>query len=111
VSAAIKVLAQAPGRRILVLGALAELGDDTPIFYRELAELARNEGVHCLFATGLATGAADAFGEGGMKFKSNDELIGHLQQKLTANDVVLVKGSRSAAMEKIVDRFTKCEAS
>ncbi|MES9855841.1 MAG: UDP-N-acetylmuramoyl-tripeptide--D-alanyl-D-alanine ligase [Sedimenticola sp.] len=106
VSAAIEVLATAPGRRFLVLGELAEMGAGGERFYRELGELARRSGIEHLYAVGAAVAAVDAFGNGGCGFAGRDELIEGLQQRLEPEDCVLVKGSRRAGMEQVINRFT-----
>ncbi len=103
VAAAIEVLATAPGRRFLVLGELAEMGEGGELFYRELGEQARCSGIEHLYAVGDAVAAADAFGEGGCGFSRREQLIEELQQVLTAEDSVLVKGSRRAGMEQVIN--------
>ena len=47
----------------------------------------------------------DAFGENGFYFKNKNELIKALKKTLTGSEAVLVKGSRSAAMEEVVERI------
>lgn len=111
VSAAIKVLAQAPGRRILVLGALAELGEDTVKFYQEIGELAQAEKIDLLCTLGDAKTISTNFGEAAVHFTNADELVAFLKSEITASDVVLIKGSRSAAMENIINPLTKREDS
>ncbi len=110
VAAAIDVLAamrtQIKGKTVLVLGDMAELGKEAAKLHGEIGEKARHAGVDFLYATGQLSGnAADAFGENGFYFKNKNELIKALNKKLTAEDVVLVKGSRSAAMEEVVERI------
>ena len=110
VSAAIDVLAamrdQVSGKTVLVLGDMAELGKEAARLHGEMGEKARSAGVDFLYATGQLSGnAADAFGDNGFYFKNKNELIKALNKKLTADDVVLVKGSRSAAMEEVVERI------
>ena len=110
VAAAIDVLAamdkQGAGKAVLVLGDMAELGKEAANLHGEMGEKAREAGIDALYATGQLSGnAVDAFGENGFYFKSKNELIKALNKKLTAEDVVLVKGSRSAAMEEVVDRI------
>ena len=106
VSAAINVLTELPGNRILVLGDMAELGENANKLHAEIGCKAKQAGINSLYATGeLSLSTVKAFGESGFHFKTKKELINALQEKLTENDVVLVKGSRSAAMEEVVERI------
>ncbi len=110
VAAAIDVLAamgeQGAGKTVLVLGDMAELGKEAAKLHGEMGEKAREAGIDALYATGQLSGnAVDAFGENGFYFKNKNELIKALNKSLTAEDVVLVKGSRSAAMEEVVERI------
>jgi UDP-N-acetylmuramoyl-tripeptide--D-alanyl-D-alanine ligase len=102
VAAAIGVLTSVPGRRFLVLGELAEMGQEAHRFYEEIGGLARSAGVQYLYAVGEAGRAAARFGAGGRSFDRRERLIESLQQELEAGDLVLVKGSRSAGMERVV---------
>ncbi|MCP4126041.1 MAG: UDP-N-acetylmuramoyl-tripeptide--D-alanyl-D-alanine ligase [Gammaproteobacteria bacterium] len=105
VSAAIDVLAatgQTSGRRFLVLGELAELGVGVDLIYQQLGELARAAGIEHLYAVGAAAAAANSFGAGGHGFQSNEQVIDRLSNELGSGDMVLVKGSRKAAMECVV---------
>ncbi len=105
VEAAIRVLATAPGRRFLVLGPLAELGDDATRYYRHIGETAREAGIDDLYAVGDAAAAARAFGPRGHGFVSLERLLDGLELVLAEGDRVLVKGSRSAGMERVVQRL------
>ena len=67
---------------------------------------AKQAGIDRLYATGaLSANTGEAFGDNGFYFEDKDELIAALDESLADGDVVLVKGSRSAAMEKVVDRI------
>ena len=105
VAAAIEVLACAPGRRFLVLGELAELGPGTDAFYRGIGEQAKTAGIDSLYALGRAGLAADSFGPDGRRFDHLQRLIDDLHAELDPGDRVLVKGSRSAAMERVIQAF------
>jgi UDP-N-acetylmuramoyl-tripeptide--D-alanyl-D-alanine ligase len=106
VTAAIDVLANMQGNTVLVLGDMAELGADADMLHGEMGDKAKTAGIDALYATGkLSVNAVDAFGENAFYFKNKNELINALNKKLTADDVVLVKGSRSAAMEQVVERI------
>ena len=104
VRAAIDVLMGLPGRHWLVLGDLAELGSEAEALHRGLGEAARATGVDALYSVGrLSAFAAEAFGAGGRHFADQASLIADLRGRLGADDLVLVKGSRSAAMERVAD--------
>jgi UDP-N-acetylmuramoyl-tripeptide--D-alanyl-D-alanine ligase len=106
VEAAVEVLRSAPGEQILVLGDLAELGDQSVALHSQLGAKAKQAGLSRLYTLGeLSRYAADSFGEGAMAFTDLDELIGALNSSLGEGDTLLVKGSRSAAMERVVERL------
>jgi UDP-N-acetylmuramoyl-tripeptide--D-alanyl-D-alanine ligase len=103
--AAIQVLVGLPGRPILVLGDLGELGSEAVELHREVGERARAAGVAALYAVGnLCRAAVAGFGPGPAAHHFGDQaaLISALRGDLGAGDVVLVKGSRRAAMERVV---------
>lgn len=103
VKAAIDLLAELPGRRILVLGDMGELGAWEEEGHREVGAYAREKGLDGLFAVGrLSALAVEAFGEGARLFANKQELTASLGQELAPDVRVLVKGSRSAGMEEIV---------
>jgi len=97
-----------PGRHVLVLGDLAELGPDANAIHREIGDKARRLGVDALYGNGPASRlSSDAFGSGGQYFDTIEALVATLRTKLDTNTTVLVKGSRSAAMERVVNELTK----
>jgi UDP-N-acetylmuramoyl-tripeptide--D-alanyl-D-alanine ligase len=103
VAAAIAVLAAAPGRRNLVLGDLAELGSDAAALHAEVGRAARDAGLERLYTCGeLSAAASQAFGAGARHCAAQAELLDVLAAELDAEDTVLVKGSRSARMERVV---------
>jgi UDP-N-acetylmuramoyl-tripeptide--D-alanyl-D-alanine ligase len=104
VSAAIGVLGTAPGRRILVLGDLAELGPGAPALHAELGERARRGGVERLYGTGpLSRAAVEAFGAGGIWLEERDGLVEVLRATCGEGDFLLIKGSRSSRMDLLAD--------
>ncbi len=103
VKAAIDALVAMPGRHLLVLGDMAELGPKEKVMHREMGVYARNAGIDRLFTTGvLSAETAAAFGEGSEHFADKDMLSVALSKQLNSAATVLVKGSRSAAMEDVV---------
>jgi len=108
VKAAIDLLVGLPGQRLLALGALAELGDASFAIHRELGLYARDNGVEQLLVlSGPAEAAAEAFGAGGQAFKDHEQLAGYLRPILTPSSRLLVKGARSAHMERLVELLRK----
>ncbi|MBI3432504.1 MAG: UDP-N-acetylmuramoyl-tripeptide--D-alanyl-D-alanine ligase [Hydrogenophilales bacterium] len=106
VKAALAVLAQQPGRKILVLGDMGELGTDAAAMHAQIGLAARAAGVDRLLALGeLTQETVAAFGAGAMHFERIQELLAELENELTANTVVLVKGSRFMQMERVVQSF------
>lgn len=101
--AAIDYLGTRPQTSVLVLGDLAELGEDAARIHGELGVYAKQAGVAFLFTCGqMAQFAAEAFGSDAEHFETQAQLIEALQQKLQPDAVVLVKGSHSSRMENIV---------
>lgn len=106
VSVAIDVLAAMPGNTVLVLGDMAELGEDAKQLHSEIGSKAKNAGIKALYATGkYSVNTIEAFGDNGFWFQNKNELTNTLKEKLTASDVVLIKGSRSAVMEEVVEQI------
>ncbi|MGB5456309.1 MAG: UDP-N-acetylmuramoyl-tripeptide--D-alanyl-D-alanine ligase [Gammaproteobacteria bacterium] len=102
--AAMSVLAATAADTWLVLGDMAELGDEKEELHRKAGEQARDLGVKHLLATGnLARFAVEAFGQGAHFFADREQLVHRLAQGISEDSVVLVKGSRSMAMEQIVN--------
>jgi len=103
VKAAIDVLSELPGRRILVLGDMGELGDESEACHREIGRYAKNEDIDLLLTVGpLMQQAVTEFGDGALNFADHATLITALKAQLHEDSVVLVKGSRSAKMEVVV---------
>lgn len=103
VTAAIRVLADFAGKRILVLGEMRELGEDAVKYHAEIGQLACQFNVDYLLGYGeLAQHAVSAMGEKGYHFTTQAQLTAKLKDLLSPDTVVLVKGSRSMQMENIV---------
>jgi UDP-N-acetylmuramoyl-tripeptide--D-alanyl-D-alanine ligase len=108
VRAAISVLAQANGKRILVLGDMGELGGDARKFHKDIGADARRAGIEKLYVLGsLSETAVSAFGSGARHFNRIEDLQSALEKELDANTTVLVKGSRFMKMERVVQFCAK----
>jgi len=107
VRAAIEVLSSLAGRKWLVLGDMAELGEFAAAAHSAIGEFARAHGVERLYATGaLAARAVDSFGAGAQWYSDAAALTAALTGALgkAAPDVrLLIKGSRVNRLERVVD--------
>ncbi len=102
INAAVDLLADFPGRTVLVLGDIGELGDWAEQGHRDVGAYAAGK-VSALYAVGpLMAHAVNAFGENARHFASQADLIAALGAEQDPNTTLLIKGSRSAAMENIV---------
>ena len=102
-SAGVEVLKAASGERVLVLGDMGELGDAAHDIHRRVGVLAKSLGIEHLYAVGdLSRAAVEAFGKGAKHFDSHEALIKSLRKNLHDGSTVLVKGSRSMKMERVV---------
>ncbi len=108
VAAAIAALAQNGGETWLVLGDMAELGEGAAMLHADIGGQAKRAGLSRLWTVGrLSRAASAAFGDGGSHHESQPALIAELcialqRRKSGAGLTILVKGSRSSAMEKVV---------
>lgn len=120
VAAAIDVLErQAPapgGRRLLVLGAMEELGADAAALHREAGERAAAAGIDAVLVVGPTSAHLEALAEaaaaGGAEVHraedpaaALDALRGVLGVGPDRPDVALVKASRASALDRLVDRL------
>jgi UDP-N-acetylmuramoyl-tripeptide--D-alanyl-D-alanine ligase len=108
VKAALAVLAQQPGKKLLVLGDMGELGSDAAALHAQIGLAAQAAGVDRLLALGeLTKETVGAFGRGAMHFERIQELLAELENTLAPDTTVLVKGSRFMQMERVVNSFVE----
>lgn len=101
--AALQVLQDLPGQTWLVLGDMGELGPQTEQLHSQMGMLAKQHGIARLWTLGKHSAlSAEQFGEQARAFQSVDELVTDLSEALSADCVVLVKGSRFMRMEQVV---------
>jgi UDP-N-acetylmuramoyl-tripeptide--D-alanyl-D-alanine ligase len=102
------------GRRIAVLGRMAELGEHSVQQHRDAGAAAAHSGVDelCVIGTGDAPLMAEGFlAAGGSpaalhSFPDQAACAAHLRATAAPADLILVKGSRSTAMEKVIELLT-----
>lgn len=108
-SAALVTLARMPvsGRRIAVLGGMGELGAESERGHRSVGEVAGRENISCVITVGEpARWIADAAENAGvsevLRTTDAEEAVRALRGIAQPGDTVLVKASRSARLERIV---------
>lgn len=101
--AGIDVLASFPGKRILAVGDMRELGDNAVSLHDEIGAYAKEKNIDAIYAIGdLCKNTVAAFGQQARHFSSHENLLAALKQNIDAQSTVLVKGSRSMRMEIVV---------
>ena len=102
--AALEHLADSPAeRRIAVLGTMAELGPDAPRYHREIGDVADRLGIDVLVTVGEhALAYAEGFAGETHAVASPEEAAALLEELAMPGDRVLVKGSRSVGLERVL---------
>lgn len=106
-TAALELLAKLPGQRhIAVLGTMKELGTHSSRLHRQVGAVVRNLGIDELLllaepeeAEALAAEAAPIPSR---QFQNHEQLIAYLQSALQSGDRVLLKASRSVALDRVI---------
>jgi UDP-N-acetylmuramoyl-tripeptide--D-alanyl-D-alanine ligase len=110
--AALRTLVEldAEGQRIAVLGEMRELGDETERGHREVGQIAAALKVDHLIAIGnaaatIAEAAKQAGLENSSTVASTDEAAERLAELAAPGDLILIKGSRLARTEQVIEAF------
>ena len=99
-----------PGEAWLALGDMRELGDEAEELHRRAGSQARELGLARLYAHGeLSCLASEAFGERGYCCADIDDMATRISADIRADVNLLIKGSRGAAMERLVERLAPAE--
>ncbi|GKX50138.1 UDP-N-acetylmuramoyl-tripeptide--D-alanyl-D-alanine ligase [Budvicia aquatica] len=111
--AAAQVLASMPGYRVMVVGDMGELGSEAEDCHRQVGEAARNAGIDKVLSVGGLSEVISTASGNGEHFSHKAALIKRLNELLSEHAVItiLIKGSRSAAMEQVVrgvQEMTQC---
>lgn len=102
--AAIDVLAACPGKRVLVLGDMGELGADAEQLHAEIGQYARAARLDGLLTLGEMSRAY-----AGERYDTPEQLADALRPQLDNTTTVLVKGSRFMRMERVVALITETQ--
>ncbi|HEX2167274.1 MAG TPA: UDP-N-acetylmuramoyl-tripeptide--D-alanyl-D-alanine ligase, partial [Longimicrobiales bacterium] len=111
VTAAVDLLASMPrrGGRVAVLGSMLELGQGSATIHREIAAEVAGLDLDVIVATGEFADAfashADALGSRLITMRDAMEAWGPLDKVLQGSEVVLLKGSRGVALERLLPRL------
>jgi UDP-N-acetylmuramoyl-tripeptide--D-alanyl-D-alanine ligase len=112
--AALRTLVEldAEGKRIAVLGEMRELGDESERGHREVGEAAAEFGVDQVIAIGdqgamIAHAAKHAGLRKSVAVSSTTEAAELLADVAAPGDLVLIKGSRAAETERVIDEFSQ----
>ena len=103
-SATIHVLATQPGYKVLVVGDMAELGNDANIYHQQIGELAKQQHVDCVVSVGQLSELISQFSGVGHHFIDKQSAVDYLLNllRLYPTLTMLFKGSRSAKMEDLI---------
>ena len=105
--AGIDVVTQQGGQPWLVMGDMGELGEQAASSHVDIGAYARAQGIQRVYATGpLSRLAVEAFGPGALWFADTEALARAVDAELTPQVCLLVKGSRSNRLERVVAALT-----
>lgn len=104
VKAAIEVLQEQAKPTVLIVGDMAELGDAAINLHSDVGQYAQQQGVDQIYAVGQYAGAICQGNESRCQaFDAVEKLMAYLSKQQIEQGTVLVKGSRSMRMERIVE--------
>jgi len=103
-TAAAQVLGELSGYRVMAVGDMAELGDQAEDCHRQVGEAIRQAGIDKVLSVGKLSHLIGEASGRGEHFQDQMSLTSRLRQLMSEHTVitVLIKGSRSAAMEQVV---------
>lgn len=110
-AASLRVLAEAEGRKLALLGDMLELGERSLELHRGIGRLCAELSLDMLVTVGeLAGSIAEAAAEAGLKnviHTTKEEAARLLKKELTAGDTLLVKASRGMMLETVIKAITE----
>lgn len=93
------------GRRIAVLGEMLELGDASIDRHETVGRLARSLDIHVIAVGDGGAAIAEGAGAGAVRVDDVESAVSAVLDRVTADDVVLVKASRSIGLERVAARL------
>lgn len=108
IEAAIRSLAALPaGRRVAVLGVMAELGAESDSEHARMGDLATDLGISVIAVGAPAYGGHDVSATGDAAIDEAMAALDSATDGLAPGTAVLVKGSRVAGLERLVERLRR----
>ena len=103
-TAAVQVLSEMPGYRVIVVGDMAELGDESEACHIQVGEAAKAAGIDKVLSVGKLSKALSSASGVGEHFDDKTAVAARLKALIAEQKIItiLVKGSRSSAMEEVV---------
>jgi UDP-N-acetylmuramoyl-tripeptide--D-alanyl-D-alanine ligase len=105
--AALEVLANSEGKKLAVLGDMAELGELTVSAHREIGVLTQQLGIDGVIAIGQKARDIAETAPGALWFATADEALDAIKAAFVPESALLVKASHSMHFEHIVGELTK----
>ena len=103
---AVDVLASMKGTKILVIGDMAELGNNTNKYHQQLGDYIKKSQIDFTFALGSHTKITmQQLGKNEFWFASKEALLSKLLKIIDAKSIILVKGSRFMRMEELISKI------
>jgi UDP-N-acetylmuramoyl-tripeptide--D-alanyl-D-alanine ligase len=108
VKALIDMLAEHPGKKMLIFGDMLEIGSQSPEFHRQVGEYAKKLGVNYLISFGKdAQYSSKEFGNSAQHFDDYEKLVAAIIPLLNKEVMVVVKGSLGMKMDRIVNALQR----
>jgi Alr-MurF fusion protein len=90
-------------KRTVILSDFLETGESAPSFYKKIAELLTNKGIHRLIGVGKQINVCGKFFQGEIQvFANTEELLEHLPSVPFSAECILVKGARKFGFERLI---------
>ena len=103
---AIDVLVSMKGTKILVIGDMAELGNNTSKYHQQLGDYIKKSQIDFTFAVGNHTKITmQQLEKNEFWFDSKEALLSKLLKIIDAKSIILVKGSRFMRMEELISKI------
>ena len=111
VEASLRVLSSSEGKKVAVLGDMAELGELTEAAHEKIGKLTKELGIDQVIAIGVkARRLAENAADNTLWFETVPEALAAINTAFTSGCAMLVKASHSMHFEQIVKEFSKEQA-